>query len=174
MSLRNGKRSPTRGRPSPARSRTPNKVRVNASPSTLRRYTGPLSRKNMSLFELENTLKGMLNEHQYEAAAHWIQSSKLLVAKYEISDVIRLVLNREEYDLAGRLLREMSLSGNTSLVTLFITAVVHSGQFHLAFRYAKELVLGFEEEFQEKKTQGDGGNGGNATWTPQAMIQAMV
>lgn len=118
--------------------------------------------------ELQLLLQRLLQTAQYRDAAYLIAASASLSAKFKTSDVVRLMLEAKQFDATAQLIREMALQSNQLLVTLFVKELVRSAQFHAAVRYAQEFVQNFgKRDFGPRELE-------RPSWTPQALIQAMV
>ncbi|TYZ66386.1 hypothetical protein PybrP1_004118 [[Pythium] brassicae (nom. inval.)] len=118
--------------------------------------------------ELQLLLQQLLRSARFTDAAYLIAASTALAAKFKTSDVVRLMLEAKQFEPTAQLIRAMQLQTNQLLVTLFVKELVRGAQFHAAVRYAQEFVQNFG------KTDFGPRDLARPSWTPQALVQAMV
>lgn len=118
--------------------------------------------------ELQMLLQQLLQNARFEDAAYLISASAFLNSKFKTSDVVRLMLEAKQFEQTAQLIRDMKLQSNQLLVTLFVKELVRCSQFHAAVRYAQEMVQNFgKKDFGPRDQE-------RPSWTPQALIQAML
>lgn len=118
--------------------------------------------------ELQMLLQHLLQNARFEDAAYLISASAFLNSKFKTSDVVRLMLEAKQFEQTAQLIRDMKLQSNQLLVTLFVKELVRCSQFHAAVRYAQEMVQNFgKKDFGPRDQE-------RPSWTPQALIQAML
>lgn len=118
--------------------------------------------------ELQMLLQQLLQNARFEDAAYLISASASLNSKFKTSDVVRLMLEAKQFEQTAQLIRDMKLQANQLLVTLFVKELVRCSQFHAAVRYAQEMVQNFgKKDFGPRDQE-------RPSWTPQALIQAML
>jgi hypothetical protein len=127
----------------------------------------------MSTEEAMNMLKKKVRHHEWDSVWHLLQTSSIVQTFMKEPDFIRVMIESSDFHAAGNYIRKLGIYRQDlkPLINLLISRLLHAGLFERAVSSAAELVEGFNQKCQDKSylevTD-------QATWTPLAVLQAMV